>query len=53
MSEKATETLRFELENNGVDESILKLVTTTDNESISYLTGEELFNKGLVDSLYP
>lgn len=53
ISEQATETLRFELQANGVDESILKLVTTTDSESISYLTGEALFHKGFVDSLYP
>ena len=52
-SEKATETLLFELQLNGVDENILKLVTTTDSKSMSYLTGEELFNKGFVDSLHP
>lgn len=51
-SEKATETLRFELEMSGADESILTLVTTTDNEAMAYLTGEDLFKKGLVDSLY-
>lgn len=53
MSEKATETLLLELQMNGVDETILELVTTTDSESMSYLTGEELFNKGFVDYLYP
>lgn len=53
MSEKATETLLLELQMNGMDESILKLVTTTESESMSYLTGEELFNKGFVDYLYP